>query len=213
MNKRKLKQFVVPTIYTCAISLFVLSMYFVSKIFNISKFDSNEDMEYVDKEIVTDNEYIPVVIVENTIMKPYLDNNVTISRTFYDYKGEAESQEKSIIEYQGTYMQNSGVDYQNKESFDIVSILDGTVIEVSDNEILGKTIKIRHSNDLISTYQSLSEITVSVDDTISRGQTIGKSGTSPLYSTDSNLHFELSYQGKNINPESSYDKREDELQA
>ena len=97
MNKRKLKQFVVPTIYTCAISLFVLSMYFVSKIFNISKFDSNEDMEYVDKEIVTDNEYIPVVIVENTIMKPYLDNNVTISRTFYDYKGEAESQEKSII--------------------------------------------------------------------------------------------------------------------
>ena len=34
---------------------------------------------------------------------------------------------------------------------------------------------------------------------------------SSLYNTDSNLHFELTYQGKNINPEEYYDKSTDEL--
>ena len=118
---------------------------------------------------------------------------------------------KSLIIYKDTYMQNSGVDYKFNESFDIVSILDGTVIEVTDNEILGKTIKIRHSNDLISTYQCLSEVSVNKDDTVLRGQVIAKSGTSNLYNNDYNLHFELSYQGKNINPEESYNKTEGEL--
>ena len=108
-------------------------------------------------------------------------------------------------------MQNSGIDYTNKETFDIVSILDGTVIEVTDNKILGKTIKIKHNNDLISTYQSLSEVSVKENDTVLRGQVIAKSGTCPLYSSDNNLHFELTYQGKLVNPESYYNKSVDEL--
>ena len=50
-----------------------------------------------------------------------------------------------------------------------------------------------------------------VDDTVVRGQIIGMSGTCKLYSTDSNLHFELSHQGKNVNPEEYYNKSTDEL--
>ena len=64
---------------------------------------------------------------------------------------------------------------------------------------------------MVSTYQCLSEITINKDDSVARGQIIGKSGTCPLYSKDNNLHFELSYQGKNINPEKSYNKAENEL--
>ena len=37
-------------------------------------------------------------------------------------------------------MQNSGVDYKYTENFEVVSILDGTVIEVTNNEILGNNI-------------------------------------------------------------------------
>ena len=108
-------------------------------------------------------------------------------------------------------MQNTGIDYTYNETFDVVSILDGTVIEVTENEILGKTIKIRHDNDLISIYQSLGEVNVKKDDTVLRGQAIAKSGTCDLYDKDYNLHFELSYQGKNINPETSYNKTSSEL--
>lgn len=211
MNKRNLKLLAVPAIYTLAIFVFGTSMYLIQKAVNNNKFESNENMEYVDKEIVNDNEYIPVVVPENTILKPFISEKVTISKPFYDYNGENADQEKSLIIYKDTYMQNSGVDYKLTESFDVISVLDGTVIDVTDSEVLGKTIKIRHDNDLISTYQSLGEVNVKKDDTVLRGQAIAKSGTCDLYNKDYNLHFELSYQGKNINPETSYNKTSSEL--
>jgi len=211
MNKKNLKKLAVPSIYILAICVFGTSMYLIQRIVNTQKFESSEKMEYVDKEIVTDNEYIPVVNQIPTILKPYLNEEVTLNKTFYDYLGESTNQENSIITYENTYIQNSGVDYKHKESFEVISILDGTVIEVSENEILGKTIKIRHNNDLVSTYQSLSEVTVKIDDTILRGQVIGKSGTCTLYSDESNLHFEILHQGKNVDPEKYYNKTQDEL--
>ncbi len=211
MNKRKLKNLVVPAIYT--VTLFVLgtSMYLIEKTINTNRFKDDSKMEYVNSEIVTDNEYIPVVSQNTYILRPYLISSITVSKSFYDYEAESSSQENAIIYYENTYMQNSGIDYTNKETFDIVSILDGTVIEVTDNKILGKTIKIKHNNDLISTYQSLSEVSVKENDTVLRGQVIAKSGTCPLYSSDNNLHFELTYQGKLVNPESYYNKSVDEL--
>lgn len=211
MKEKKLKKFVVPTIYVVAILTFATSMYLIENLFNNNKFQDVENMEYVDKEIVTDNEYIPVIEQVPTIMKPYLNESVTINKKFYNYQAESTSQEESLIYYEDTYIQNSGVSYTNKEMFDIISVLDGTVIDVSDNEILGKTIKIRHNDNLISTYQSLSEISVKKDDTILRGQVIGKSGTCKLYKESSNLHFELYYQGKNVNPEEYIGKTQDEL--
>ena len=211
MNKRNLKLLVVPAIYVTAIFIFGTSMYLIQRVVNNGRFQSKENMEYVDKEIVTDNEYIPVVNVPPTIIKPFLIEGITINKTFYNQEDEQANQENSIILYEDTYMQNSGVDYKYTSSFDVVSVLDGTVIEVTDNEILGKTIKIKHNNDLVSTYQCLNDVNVKIDDKVLRGQVIGTSGTSALYSNDYNLHFELSFQGKNINPESSYNKTEDEL--
>lgn len=211
MKKVNFKNLAVPAIYATALFVFGTSLYLVQRIVNNSRFEAPDNMQYVDREIVTDNEYVPVVNQVNTILRPYLNESVTISKSFYDYESASSSQENSIIFYENTYMQNSGTDYTFKEQFDIVSVLDGTVIDVSDNEILGKTIKIRHNNDLVSTYQSLSETTVKKDDTVLRGQVIGKSGTCRLYNTDNNLHFELYYQGKNIDPEKYYNKTQDEL--
>lgn len=211
MIKRKFKKFVVPTVYSLAIFAFITSMYFLEKTINNNKFKDNEDMEYVDSEIINNNEYIPVINQEKTILKPFLNEDITISKKFYDYESESTNQENALIYYENTYIQNSGIDYTSKESFDIIAIYDGTVIEVSDNAILGKTIKIRHNNDLVSTYQSLSDAGVKENDTVLRGQVIGKSGTCNLYKTDFNLHFEIYHQGKNINPELYYNKTIDEL--
>ena len=211
MNKKILKLYAVPIIYIIALFIFGTSMFLIQRIFNNNRFTITEVMEYVDSEIVTDNEYIPVVNTVATLLRPYLNGNVKVNKTFYNYEDETSKQENSLIIYEGTYMQNSGVDYTYSETFDIVSILDGTVIEVNENELLGKTVKIRHNNDLISIYQSLSEVNVNVDELVLRGQIIGKSGTCSIYSKDSNLHFELSYQGHNIDPEKNYEKAEDEL--
>lgn len=211
MIKRKLKKLTVPAIYGLALLVFTSSIYLVQKAVNKQTFENNENIEYVDKEIVTDNIYIPVVVQTNIITKPYINGEVTINKTFYDINNSEDIQENSIIFYENTYMQNSGVSYKYTNNFEIVSILDGTVIEVTENEILGITIKIRHENDIVSTYQSLSVANVKVDDVVVRGQIIGTSGTCKLYNSESNLHFELTYQGKNINPEEYYNKSTDEL--
>ena len=134
MNKKNLKKLVVPSIYILAIFVFGTSMYLIQSIFNTDRFESNEEMEYVDKEIVVDNEYIPVVNQVPTILRPYLNESVTLNKSFYDYLGESKNQENSIIIYENTYMQNSGVDYKHTEVFEVISILDGTVIEVTDND-------------------------------------------------------------------------------
>jgi stage II sporulation protein Q len=210
--KRKFKKIAVPTIYLSAFLVLGTSVYLIQRIVNNKSFtDTDDKVEYVDKEIVTENIYVPVVTQPSIISKPYYSSLVTINKKFYDYKEE--NQEDSIIFYENTYIQNSGVSYKSQEIFDVTAILDGNVIEITDNEILGTTIIVKHKNDIISTYQSLSTTNVRVGDAVLRGQTIGLSGSSPLYSEGYNLHFELTYQGKNLNPELYYNKTIDELQA
>ena len=54
MTKRKLKPFVLPTIYALSVIMLVLSMYLIQSIISNSMFDANEmknEIEYVDGEI------------------------------------------------------------------------------------------------------------------------------------------------------------------
>ena len=109
-------------------------------------------------------------------------------------------------------MQNSGVDYVSSNTFDVVSVLDGTVISVEENDLLGTTIEVRHSNNLISVYQSLSDVVVEENMVVVQGQVLAKSGTSNINKELGNhLHFELYYNGEIVNPEEYYNKNVDEL--
>lgn len=213
MIKRKLKPFVIPSLYTLAIILFVFSIYFFQNTIK-DVFLSSDDVntEYVDDEILEDEQYIPVVNTKTEIIKPYINDKVTIAKSYYDYKAEADSQKNSIIYYENIYMQNSGVDYKFDDVFDVVSVLDGKVITVEDNDMMGTTIQIKHDNNLISVYQSLSNVKVKVDDTVIQGQVIAQSGESNINKDLGNhLHFELYHNGNIVNPEEYYNKSIEEL--
>ena len=150
---------------------------------------------------------VPVVATDPIISRPYTNGSVKIVKNYYDYQGEENVQEDSLVYYGNTYMQNSGVDYGMETEFEVVSILDGTVMEVTDDEVMGKTIKIKHNNDLISVYQSLGSADVKANDTVTQGMIIGKSGLSNVSRDLGNhLHFEIYYQGQVMNPENCYDK-------
>ena len=213
MNSRRIKPILVPVIYGVCVVAFLFSMYFAQKFAKNLLFQKQSDIEYVDGEITeSENKDIPVVSTSVKIVKPYLDETVKLVRSFYDYEGDSADQEKAIILYEDTYMQNSGTDYANENVFDVISILDGTVISVEDNDILGTTVEVRHSNELISVYQSLSDVSVKENDQIIQGQIIAKSGTSNINKDLGNhLHFELYYKGKIVNPEEYYNKSVDEL--
>ena len=209
--KGKLKSFVVPSMYAVSLLLFVFSMYFVQKMLSTSLFKEkdlvDDESGYVDGEIISNDDYLPVVSVAETIIKPFTSADVKVSKDYYDYQGESELQQNSIIYYENTYMQNSGIDYSSDTSFDVVSILEGTVIDVKSDNVMGTIVEIRHTNELISVYQSLSDVVVKVDDKVVQGQVIGKSGRSNLnVDVENNLHFELYYMGEIVNPDDYYDK-------
>ena len=213
MKMKRIKPLVIPMIYGVCVIAFLFCMYFAGKLSNNFLFKDKNVTNYVDGEIVSeyDND-IPVVSTSSIIVRPYLDSNVSIYKTFYDYQDEISNQENSIILYEGTYMQNSGVDYTSDNSFDVISILDGTVINVYENEILGTSIERRHKNDLISVYQSLSDVTVKEGDNVIQGQILAKSGLSNINrELNNHLHFELYYKGTIVNPEEYYNKSVDEL--
>ena len=139
--------------------------------------------------------------MELKIIKPYTDENVQTLKYFYDYMGEAETQEKSILYHENTYIQNSGMDFGLENTFEVVAILDGTVVDVREDELLGTVVEIKHDNDFISSYQSLSEVSVKKNDTIKQGQIIGKSGTNTIdQDLGNHLHFELYKSGSIVDP-------------
>ena len=78
MSKRVLKKAVVPAIYGVAICILGTSMYLIERAVNDNRFKDSENIEYVDNEIVTDKEYIPVINEDNTILKPFLNDNITV---------------------------------------------------------------------------------------------------------------------------------------
>ena len=152
---------------------------------------------------------LPVMEEKDTVIgRPYNNEEVTVVQNYYDYQGEESEQTTSIIFYQDTYIQSCGVSYSmNNEPFDVVSILDGEVIEVKEDTLLGNVIKIKHSESVISVYQSVSDIKVNVGDTVTKGTLIATSSTSNINSTLNNhLYFELLIDDINVNPEEYYDK-------
>ncbi len=200
MRRRKLKPYVLPTLMILAITGVIFGTAMLS---NSLKNNNNDNYEeptsYVDDSIIEEDQ---AVINETTKMiNPYTDTTVTIGKNYYDYKADAETQEKSIIYHDNTYLQNSGTDFISANTFDVVAVLDGSVTDVKEDETLGKVVEIKHNNGYVSIYQSLSEVSVKKGDIITQGQVIGKSGTNELDKDIGNhLHFELYVNGQVVDP-------------
>lgn len=207
--ERRLKKGVIYGIYSLGLIGLIGTIYLIES--SISKKNLDDDnTTYVTNTIFDDT--VPVVADTTKIIRPYVDSNIKIYKKFYNYADSEESQKEAIITYQNTYLQSSGVCYSNESSFDIVAILDGTVIDVKEDELLGKVVEIRHSNDVISIYQGLSEVSVEKDMIVKAGDMIGKSGTSNLFKDAKNiLYFEFVVNGTTVNPEEYYDKQVNEL--
>jgi len=202
-KKLKLKPYVLPSVYVIFVIGLTAGTYFIAK--NMQKTKTNPDYNYVSSIILSKD--IPVINETTRIMKPFTSESVEIGKYYYDYKGEAANQEKSLTRHDNTYIQNSGLDYKAADVFDVVAILDGTVTKVTEDELLGKAIEIKHDNDYITVYQSLSEISVKKGDVVTQGQVIGKSGNNEIDKDLGNhLHFEMYLKGTVVNPEEYIDK-------
>ncbi len=202
--KRQLKKSVVYSLYGISFTLLLTGVILLGI---VTKQVTQQTYNYVSKSIFDYEEQVQVVNPSDSIKRPYTDESVKVVKDYYDYKGESAKQENSLIYYENTYIQSSGISYSNGNSFDVVSVLEGTVSEVKEDTTLGNSITVEHDNGIVSVYQSVTNIAVKEGDKINAGFVIATSGTSNI-STDleNHLYFELIIDGVCVNPENYYDK-------
>lgn len=208
MKKIRLRKKVLISLYFLLVCLFAFGTLTIFDGKNTN--NKIEEINYV-SSIIWSND-TPVISTDKVIIKPYVDKDVKVAKYYYNYKDSAESQQNSIIFYEDTYMQNSGIDYILENVFEVVSVLDGVVTKVEENELVGKTIEIKHENNIISVYQGLSEVSVKEGQQITQNTLVGKSGKSTINKELGNhLHFEIYISGQVVNPLDCFDKNPKDL--
>lgn len=206
MKVRRLRKFVIPTIYTIALAVLFISILIIGKTYNSF---TNEDINsHVVNAIVDDDSKAVMNETENKMIKPFANDNVTISKNFYDKDATEEEQQNSLIYYENTYMQNSGVLYTSENAYDIVATLDGKISDIKTDDILGNVIEIDHDNEIKTVYQSVDNIKVKVGDEVKKGDVIATSGANKLNNTNKNcLLFEVYQKGQLVNPEKMFETK------
>ena len=152
-------------------------------------------------------EGVPVLALPNSdsqkIVKPFLVEAKTALEFFDGKDGKVEN----VTEFEGVYRGNQGIDYTyNDEAFDVLASFGGTVSEVKDDPIFGKSVTIVYQ-DLSMTYQSLGEIAVKKGDAVNAKDVIAKAGKN-VYNKDlgNHLHVVVEKNGRIIDPKLVYDK-------
>ena len=142
---------------------------------------------------------------EKTIetLKAPVKDGVGIVRYFYNKDDDTAKQEQSLILFEGVYRPNQGIDYSNKnEAFDILAAISGTVTKKTNDPVLGWIVTITNGDKISTTYESLSKVSVELNQTVKQGDVIGTSGEN-VYEADlkNHLHFILQKEDQLFNPE------------
>ena len=102
---------------------------------------------------------------------------------------------------------HNGVDIAAEAGTAVCAAAAGTVSSIYEDDTMGTTVVIRHSEGYETVYASLdSEVSVAVGDTVSLGQTIGCVGNTALLESalGDHLHFSVSCDGQPMDPESFF---------
>lgn len=208
MKKRKLKGFVLPTAYFIGVTFLFLGIMYVGS--------KGVDSTLGNYKFVTGlfNENLTSVVSteEPKVSKPFNSDKVEISKYFYNKDADDTNKEASIIYYENTYMQNTGVLYSSDEQFDVLATLPGTVTNIKDDNILGKVVYVEYNTKLTVVYYSLQSTDLKIGDQIYQNTVIGKSGSNKLENQKKyNLLIEVYKDGNLINPLDFYEMNVNEL--
>lgn len=134
----------------------------------------------------------PVSTTELNFASPMLNAEIT-----KDYS-DTELQYNEVLNRWEIHL---GIDFAS-EDVAVYSVLDGTVVSVTNNSLEGYVVEIEHSDGFTSIYSSLSEnVLVEEGDTVESGQQIGEaSSTASAEFDDSQLHFVLLLNGEEVDP-------------
>lgn len=106
-------------------------------------------------------------------------------------------------EAMGDWRAHTGIDIAAKVGDPVTAAMDGTVISVQDDVLLGKTVTVQTSDGLHTVYGNLADkLSVTSGDKVKAGQTIGKVGETAAGEQHDTawLHFAVEQDGKALDP-------------
>lgn len=107
-------------------------------------------------------------------------------------------------ETMGDWRTHSGIDIAAAPGTTVLAAADGTVSEVSADDLMGTTVVIDHGNGVFSSYANLQTVpTVEEGDSVRTGDVIGAVGTTAIAESGrpGHLHFEMYEDGIAVDPE------------
>lgn len=124
--------------------------------------------------------------------------------SFFDDSLSKEEQQKALVKYDDKFNPHTGIDLvsTNGKSFDVAAALEGKVVTVENDPLVGMLVEIEHADKMVTVYQSLEKVLVKPGDEVAKGQMIGTAGRN-VYEKDAgvHLHFEVRVDGNSVNPE------------
>ncbi len=207
MKRKRLKSFILPTIYVLIIFVTFLSVSLINNhlLKNVTNYNySKSIMKEVTENVLSET-------LPDSFSKPYVSEKVSIKSGFYSKDYEDETQEKALIFYQNTYMPSSGTMYASSENFDVVAVYDGKIKSIKTDEILGNVVEISHSDNLTTIYYSLKDVFLKEGDEVKKGTIIGAASSNKIVENENALFFEVYSQGKLIDPEKFYELNPNEV--
>ena len=98
-----------------------------------------------------------------------------------------------------------GIDIAGKKGSKVTTVASGVVVFSGNKNGYGNVVEILHANGYITKYAHNSKNLVKVGDLLSRGDVIALMGSTGR-STGPHVHFEISHNGKSVNPNKFFKK-------
>lgn len=97
---------------------------------------------------------------------------------------------------------HKALDLAATDGTEVVSMYDGTVVDVYESYGMGNVVKIDHGENVVATYASLGDVQVVKGQVVSCGEKIGTVSTTASYefSDGAHLHLEVAKNGVAVDP-------------
>lgn len=205
------KRWIYPAVYMAAAAL-ILTLVWVYQ--DSSQKALTTDPTTVSESLVSkdtesginqlDKDALEVIAKAESMTWPVVNaKEVNIVKPYYDPKGSVENHQEAMVQYNDTFVTNTGVDLarEDDKTFEVKAALSGKVTRVEPHPLMGTVVEVTHANNLKTVYQSLTDAKVKLGDEVTQGSTLASAGRSEMESDLGNhVHFEVYNNGQIVNP-------------
>lgn len=198
-----------PALYLCAASLILTGVLFY-------QIQGSNEAKKEEEQTVYDEQGLPATADAEVFEWPADRKQTQVVQPFYDVNGTEQEQQAALVNYDQTYIQNTGINIgaKDEKAFTVTAAMSGKVTEARKDHLLGYVVRLQHGDDVETLYQSLGSLDVKLGDTVNQGDKLGEAGTEALNrKMGTHVHFEIRKNGVPVNPESYMEKGTEDVKS